>query len=110
MPDVVEPEAHQNDRSYIRELNGPTFNSLRNNLSRQAVTRSTSKKLSKSRPGYGLLLELHALTQVTCSYVPLLLIHVSCAVTCPAIPEGGGGGEGGEQGEPGNKANISVKI
>ena len=25
MPDVVAPEAHQNDRSYVRELSRPTF-------------------------------------------------------------------------------------
>ena len=30
MPDVVAP-AHQNDRSYVRELSGPTFNSLCDN-------------------------------------------------------------------------------
>ena len=61
------------------------------------------------RPDYGLLLELHTLTQVACSYVSSLVMHVSCVVTCPAIPEGGGGG-GGEQGEPGNKVNIGVNI
>ena len=26
-PDVVAPEAHQNYRSYVRELSGPTFDS-----------------------------------------------------------------------------------
>ena len=47
MPDVVAPEAHQNDRSYVlRELSGPTFHPLRKNLARWAVTQSTSE-LSK---------------------------------------------------------------
>ena len=40
MPDVVAPEAHQNDRSYVRELSGPT-DPLRKNLARCAVTRSS---------------------------------------------------------------------
>ena len=47
MPDVVAPEGHQNDRSYVRELNGPTFNPLRKNFAWWAVTRRTSKKNSK---------------------------------------------------------------
>ena len=51
------------------------------------------------------------LTQVACSYVSSLLMHVSCVVMCPAIPEGGGGGGGGgggEQVEPGNKVNSGM--
>ena len=28
LPDVVVPEVHQNDRSYVCELSGPTFGSL----------------------------------------------------------------------------------
>ena len=28
MPDVVAPEVHQNDRSHVRELSGPTFDSI----------------------------------------------------------------------------------
>ena len=32
MPDVVVPEAHQNNCSYVHELKEPTFNSLRKNL------------------------------------------------------------------------------
>ena len=28
MPDVVVPEAHQNDCSYVCELSGPTFDSV----------------------------------------------------------------------------------
>ena len=31
MPDVVVPEAHQNDHSYVCELSGPTFDLLCNN-------------------------------------------------------------------------------
>ena len=42
MPDVVVP-AHQNDRSYVRELSGPTFNSLCDNSAWWAVTRRTSE-------------------------------------------------------------------
>ena len=44
MPDVMAPEAHQNDRSYVRELSGLTFDSLRKNLSSWSVTRRTAKK------------------------------------------------------------------
>ena len=32
MLDVMVPEAHQNDRSYVRELSGHTFDSLCKNL------------------------------------------------------------------------------
>ena len=32
MPDVVAPEAHQNDRSYLSELSGPTFESICTNF------------------------------------------------------------------------------
>ena len=42
MTDVVVPEAHQNDRSYVHELSGPTFDSLCNNLAWWVVTRRTS--------------------------------------------------------------------
>ena len=41
MPDVVAPEAYQNDRNYVRKVSGPTFDSPR---TWWAVTRSTSKK------------------------------------------------------------------
>ena len=43
--DVVASEAHQSDRSYmyVSELTRPTFNSLRKNLARWAVTQITSK-------------------------------------------------------------------
>ena len=34
MLDVVEPEVHQNDHSYICELSRPTFDSLRKNFAR----------------------------------------------------------------------------
>ena len=40
LPDVVAPEAHQNDHSYVHELSGPTFDSLHKNW---AVTRRTKK-------------------------------------------------------------------
>ena len=43
MPDVVVPEAHQNDRSYVRELSGPTLDLLRKNLAWWVVTWRTSK-------------------------------------------------------------------
>ena len=43
MPDVMVPEAHQNDCRYVRELSGLTFDSLRKNLAWWAVTRRTSK-------------------------------------------------------------------
>ena len=32
LPDVMASEAHQNDRSYLCELSGPTFDSLHKNL------------------------------------------------------------------------------
>ena len=32
MPDVVAPEAHQNDHSYLSELSGPTFDSICTNF------------------------------------------------------------------------------
>ena len=32
LPEVVVPEAYQNDCSYVRELSGSTFDSLRKNL------------------------------------------------------------------------------
>ena len=38
------PEAHQNDRSYVCELRGLTFNPLRKKFAWWAVTRRTSKK------------------------------------------------------------------
>ena len=54
MPDVVAPEAHQSDRSYVRELSGPTFDSLLKNLARWAVTRRTSKtNIELSKLGVG---------------------------------------------------------
>ena len=48
MPDVVALEVQQNDRSYIRELSGPTFDPLHKNFARWAVTRST-EYLKKSQ-------------------------------------------------------------
>ena len=32
MPDVMAPEAHQNDCSYVSEFSGPTFNSICTNF------------------------------------------------------------------------------
>ena len=46
--DVVAPDTHQNDCSYVRELSGPTFDYLCKNLAWCAVTRRTSKKLHKT--------------------------------------------------------------
>ena len=43
MPDVMAPEAHQNDCSYICELSEPTFNSLCKNLAWWVVIWRTSK-------------------------------------------------------------------
>ena len=43
LPDVVVPEAHQNDRTYVHALSWPTFDSLCKTLARQAVTRRTSQ-------------------------------------------------------------------
>ena len=40
-PIRVAPEAHQNDRSYVRELSGLIFDSLRKNLAWWVVTRRT---------------------------------------------------------------------
>ena len=48
LPDVVAPDTHQNDCSYVRELSGPTFDYLCKNLAWCGVTRSTSKKLHKT--------------------------------------------------------------
>ena len=41
--DVMVPEAHQNDCSYVRELSGLTFDSLRKNLAWWAITWRTSR-------------------------------------------------------------------
>ena len=43
MPDVMVPEAHQNNHSYVCELSGLTFDSLHNNLAWWAVTWRVSK-------------------------------------------------------------------
>ena len=44
LPDVMVPETHQNDRSYVSELSGPSFNSLHKNLAWWVVKWRTSKK------------------------------------------------------------------
>ena len=41
--DVVLHKAHQNDRSYLRELSGLTFSALHKNLAQWEVTPRTSK-------------------------------------------------------------------
>ena len=41
-PDVLRPEAHQNYRSNVRELNGPTFDLLRKNFAWWAIAQRTS--------------------------------------------------------------------
>ena len=52
--DVVAPEAHRNDDSYVRKLGGPTLDLLHKNLVWQAVTRRTSKKNTEpSKLGVG---------------------------------------------------------
>ena len=50
--DVVAPEAHRNDDSYVRKLGGPTLDLLHKNLVWQAVTRRTSKK-TQNRQNWG---------------------------------------------------------
>ena len=57
MPDVVAHQAHLNNHSYVRELSGPAFDSLHNNLALWVVTRRTSKKptLKLSKLGGGCL-------------------------------------------------------
>ena len=55
MPDVVAPEAHQYDCSYVCEFSGPTFDSLHKDLAWWLVTQRTSKrniKLSKLGSGH----------------------------------------------------------
>jgi len=53
MPDVVAPEAHLNNFSYVRELSWPTFGSLSKNLARCVVTLRTSKKTNTKLPKLG---------------------------------------------------------
>ena len=50
MPDVVVPESHQNDHSYVRELSGPTFDSLCSSLTWWGViyTEDLKKKTKKN--------------------------------------------------------------
>ena len=45
MLDVVAPEAHQNDSSYVSELSGPTFNPLHKNFAGWAFYMEDLKKL-----------------------------------------------------------------
>ena len=49
LPNVVAPEAYQNGCSYVHELSGPTFDSLRKNLAWWAVTWRTSKTTELSK-------------------------------------------------------------
>ena len=55
MPDVMAPEARQNDHNYVRDLGGLTFNSLCKNLAWWAVTQMISKK-NKTKLGGGRLI------------------------------------------------------
>ena len=43
MPDVVAPEAHQNDGSYVHELSGLTYDLLHKKLAWWVVTQRISK-------------------------------------------------------------------
>ena len=51
MLDVVAPEAHQNDCSYVRELSRPTFDSLSKHLAWWAVTRMSLKNCQNLEVG-----------------------------------------------------------
>ena len=50
MPDVVVPEAHQNDHSYVREISGPTFDSLCSSLTWWAVIYIEDLKKKQKNP------------------------------------------------------------
>ena len=50
--DIMAPEAHQNDRSYIREFSGPTFDSLHKNLAWWVVTRRNHKTVKGGEGGH----------------------------------------------------------
>ena len=49
MPDVVVPEVHQNDHSYVRELSGPTFDSLCSSLTWLSVIYTEDLKKNKQK-------------------------------------------------------------
>ena len=49
MPDVVVPEVHQNDHSYVRELSGPTFDSLCSSLTWLSVIYTEDLKKNKTK-------------------------------------------------------------
>ena len=51
--DVMAPEVHRNDHSYVRELSKPTFDSLCKNLAWWAVTRRSSKKQTQNCQNWG---------------------------------------------------------
>ena len=55
MPDVVAPEAHQNDRSYLSELSGPTFDSIRTNFMVGGYMQEPKKPIKLSKLGSGCL-------------------------------------------------------
>ena len=57
MPDVVAPEAHQYDCSYVREFSGPTFDSLHKNLAWWLVTQRTSKNHKTVKIGWWALVQ-----------------------------------------------------
>ena len=55
MADVVAPEVHQNDHSYVHGLSGTTFISLGKNLVWLGITRRTSNKHKSDKiPNWGL--------------------------------------------------------
>ena len=54
LPDVMVPETHQNDCSYVCELSGPSFNSLHKNLAWWVVKWRTSKKNTRKCQNWGM--------------------------------------------------------
>ena len=57
MPDVMAPEVHQYDCSYVREFSGPTFVSLHKNLAWWLVTQRTSKNHKTVKIGWWALVQ-----------------------------------------------------
>ena len=88
LSDVVAPDMHQNDCSYIRELSRPTFDYLCKNLAWYAVTRRTFEKTTPNCqnyevgncPGqYGILTHTQKYTQK--NKLIYVAIH-TCTHTC----------------------------
>ena len=76
MPDVVAPEAHQYDCSYVREFSGPTFNSLHKNLAWWLVTQRTSKKQNCQNWVVGTCTEMGACPEQYSTWKPFGHINV----------------------------------